>query len=447
MNARALLLAAGLLLVPPQAFVFAEDPAVLDLNLPGVLETASNQSVQVIVSRERIQQAVAKIGQSASELLPHAGFSLSQSRQTRNLEAMGIPSFGTTDPLVGPFNSFDARISLNQTLFDWSAVERLRAARAGKKLSEEQLLKTREDVLALSASLYFEAKRAAESIRAAEKMLARDLQDQKSIESRSQSGLGSEIEEEDVSTRVLEGRQRLAEARAQAEEKKLDLLALLGLDPVTKVRFPFQEKPLEIYVPTREEAVEQAQNHPGVRVAEANLKELKAEKRAVYADFLPRVSGLMDYGPSGSSPSNQESTYTVGAKLNWSVLEGGKKIFSLKQARSLIRENEAKKEDALRQSQAGSLSAIENIRQAAGLLETTRQAHRTALKKWRIARERYQKGLGTQQERLDALAGEALARDRRSEAFAVYGLSQIQLAHALGQMEALMNSAQEERHV
>ncbi len=445
MNQKSLFLTAVFLFAANQQ-LHSEESAVLDLNLPGVLETAASQNVQVLISRERVQQAVAKIGQSASELLPHAGFSLSQSRQTRNLEAMGIPSIGTADPLVGPFNSFDARISLNQTLFDWSAVERLRAARAGKKLSEEQLLKTREDVLALAASLYFEAKRAGESIRAAEKILARDLQSQKSIESRSQTGLGSEIEKEDAATRVLESRQRLAEARAQAEEKKLDLLALLGLDPAREVRFPLREKPLEIYVPSREEAVLQAGNHPGVRVAEAGLKELQAEKRAVYADFLPRVSGVMDYGPSGSSPSNQEGTYTLGAKLNWPVLEGGKKLFSIKQARSLIRENEAKKEDALRQAQAGSLSAIENIRQASGLLETTSQAHKTALKKWRIARERFQKGLGSQQERLDALAGEAVARDRRSEAFAVYGLSQIQLAHAMGQMEDLMKSAREETH-
>ena len=64
--------------------------------------------------------ARAKVVQAAAALLPDLSGTAGQSRVFRqNLAAEGI-TFGAS-PLIGPYNSFDARFHLTQTLFDYSA--------------------------------------------------------------------------------------------------------------------------------------------------------------------------------------------------------------------------------------------------------------------------------------------------------------------------------------
>ena len=60
-----------------------------------------------------------------SELLPDVSGSVGERRQVINLEAFGFPA---PDPIVGPFNVFDARVSLSQSIVDLAAFNSHRAA-------------------------------------------------------------------------------------------------------------------------------------------------------------------------------------------------------------------------------------------------------------------------------------------------------------------------------
>lgn len=206
------------------------------LNLNETLKAASSSNIRMILADEKIQQAYARVGLSASELLPQARASASQSRQTRNLLSVGIPT-ASRDPVVGPFNSFDARLSVQQALFDWSAFERLRAARAAKKLSEAERVKTREDVMALVASLYFEAKRAQERVRFASAVLANRERLREVSAEGARSGAGTALEARRASDAVLEARESLESARVSAAAKRRDLLVALSMDPASAVAF------------------------------------------------------------------------------------------------------------------------------------------------------------------------------------------------------------------
>ena len=84
-----------------------------------------------------------------------------------NLAAQGL-TFGGIPSLIGPYNSFDARFQLTQTLFDLSTIRRYRAAGAGRDLAASQEALAREQVAAAAALSYIEAVRARKAVAAAQ---------------------------------------------------------------------------------------------------------------------------------------------------------------------------------------------------------------------------------------------------------------------------------------
>lgn len=402
------------------------------LNLAEVVETAGSRNIQIILADEKIQQALARAGASASELLPHAGLSLNQSRQTRNLESVGIPT-GFQDPVVGPFNSFDARLTLKQSLFDWGAVERLRAARAAKRLSEAERVKIREDVQSVAASMYFEAKRAREHVRFAESLLASRKSSSLAALTGVKNGAGTSLEARRAEDEVLSARQNLQEALAQAGEKRRDLLVMLAMDPSTPVLFPVRE-PSDLWDGFEPELPKNAERHPEIRRLEAVVEDLKAEKRVIMADFLPRVSGVADYGPSGVTPSDWDTTYTLGVKLDWPLLEGGKRLFNLRQARSLLRQADAEKKNALLEVDARTMTALDKLKQSVFLAEVREKQYRTARQEWIFALQKFKNGTAASSERYAAYSAYLQAADDRSQSEALLQLAFIQTAHAMGRM-------------
>jgi len=145
---------------------FAEESDIpLRMTLAEALQKANTVNLQVMMANARVEQALARISLARADLLPHLEGTVSGARQTADLRAEGlmipIPGFSAH---VGPYNNFDARARVTMALFDPSAFERLQAARKGGALSQAQLAKTREDVLALVASLYVDAQRKAQSV-------------------------------------------------------------------------------------------------------------------------------------------------------------------------------------------------------------------------------------------------------------------------------------------
>src|SRR5262245_33239041 len=182
----------------------------LRLSLGEALRIAQERHVEVVVAEERVKQAISRISQARSGLLPQLSATASQNRQTRNLIAVGIEIPGV-NPLVGPFNSFDARLGLTQAIFDGAALERLRSARVGKALSLAEAEKTKQDVLALVATLYLEAKRAQESVSLTQSLLKQSEERLRLARSRLQLDLGTSFEVTQLTAERADNQSRLTQ--------------------------------------------------------------------------------------------------------------------------------------------------------------------------------------------------------------------------------------------
>lgn len=411
-------------------------PAPRSISLGEALALAKAQNIDAILARERVQQAIERLGQSISPLLPRITGAASQSRQTRNLESLGI-SLSSEGPVVGPFNTFDARVSVTQTIFDMTVIQRLRAAAAGKDQSLAERRKTGQDVLALIANLYIEADRAEDSVQFTKSVVARDRKGLSLEKRRLEIGTGSDLSVKRAEADLSESRWALESARSAAVERRIDLAVALGLSPGQPIGFAKGKLFEDPALPTVAEIQASKETHPEVEAARELLRVREAERWAELAEFLPKVSGFGDYGLSGETPSNSEVTYTVGAKVTLSLFEGGATIFRANEAESRIRESQASIDDLERRVEANVLISIESIKSALTAVNAREAQLVVSTKERSLARQRFDSGIGSELDVLDAVAQESQARDQKREAVALYWLAQVQMLHSLGHMDRL----------
>ena len=106
---------------------------VLDLTLRDAVERGLQRNLGLLLGEQRVRAAQGARWEALSELLPHLSFRLSETRQKVNLEAFGftgISNFPDIPPLVGPFNVFDVRAQVTDTVFAFGSYEKVRAEKA-----------------------------------------------------------------------------------------------------------------------------------------------------------------------------------------------------------------------------------------------------------------------------------------------------------------------------
>ena len=99
-----------------------------------------------------------------SELLPNVDARVAETRQVINLAAFGLGTgadspFADIGTIVGPFNVFDARVYLSQSVFDLHALNDARAEAHNVQAARHLYKGARDFVLYVSGTLYVQASR------------------------------------------------------------------------------------------------------------------------------------------------------------------------------------------------------------------------------------------------------------------------------------------------
>jgi outer membrane protein TolC len=180
------------------------------------------------MANARLEQAIARISQAQSDLLPHVEGIAKGGRQTVDLRSQGIqfPEIGTH---IGPFNNFDARARVTVALFDPSAIERLQTSKKGENLSKQELEKTREDVLALVAARYVDAQRKQQTVGLLKTLLDKDQMAYDLSEEEFKQGTGTLLDSNKFKSDLYQSRYLYSQAKHQAHDACLDLEAALQL--------------------------------------------------------------------------------------------------------------------------------------------------------------------------------------------------------------------------
>jgi outer membrane protein len=347
-----------------------------DLSLGQAIELAIQNNLATLLARERQREARGFEREALSGLLPNVSGTSYQANVTQNLAALGFQpgTFpGITNTFIGPFNNFDARARLVQTIFSLSAIRNFQAGRAGVRVAELQEGLAREQVATATALTYLEALRFERDVAAAEAniTLAQTLltlaRDQRN------AGVGTGVDVTRAETRLAQEQVRLAQAQTSSEQARLNLQRVVGLPlggPLTltdPLRFTTET------LPSIDAAVAQAgAARPEVRIAEAEVTRADLERRAVRAEQLPSVEFVGDYGVSGITPTDTAlPTRRAAVQLNVPIFNGGLTRGRMSVAASRERQAEL---------QLGSVrgQVEEDVRLAYATLRTTAEQVRAA---------------------------------------------------------------------
>jgi len=409
---------------------------VFRLSLKDALQSAGTMNLQVMMANARIEQAIARISQEQSALLPHLDGDVSGGRQTTDLRAEGIqfPGFG---PHVGPYNTFDARARVTVALFDPSAFERFQAAKKGANLSRAELEKTREDVLALVASLFVDAQRKQETVKLLKTLLNRDQMAYELSEDGYTQGTGSLLDSNRFKSDLEQTKYLYQQAIQLAEDTSLDLAAALQL-PLDASLELVDDNDFTAMLENNADNNFNGATNADMALASSELEARKADQKSAYADFLPKVSGSADYGRLGESPDNGSNTYSVGLEVTVPIWEGGSQQANLKEVNGEIKEAQENILDAGQQERVNIAKARAAIMEVYELRQAKAQERKTDQKALLIAFHAQQIGSGSVLEVIEAKAALAMAEDEYNEAQATWVMAHIDLLHALGRLRDLI---------
>src|SRR2546428_7409812 len=133
----------------------------LRLAFADAVRLASGEVPVVALASLRTTEADARVRQARAALLPSLSLGGAWVNRDFSSQALGIPfppQFNLPNP-VPPFDNYDGRVAVTQTLFDWSSVARVRAAGAQADGSRAERGVTVEGAALTAALAYLRAAR------------------------------------------------------------------------------------------------------------------------------------------------------------------------------------------------------------------------------------------------------------------------------------------------
>jgi outer membrane protein TolC len=405
-------------------------PEPLALSVKDTIDRALQFNLGLLLQEETLKSAHGARWRALADLLPNVRGSIGERRQVINLEAFGFPA---PDPIVGPFNVFDARLSVSQRLIDLAAINESRAASYAEKAEALGVRTARELVVLVSVNLYLEAISASSRIDVARAQLETARALHRQAQNLKASGLVAGIDVLRADAQVQRQRQRLIVAENEFEKAKLSLGRAIGLPPGQPVRLT-SDIP---YAPLEPLGLDQAlqdayANRPDYLAAADRLAAAEARAGAASAERLPSLSLDADYGTIGQQVSGAHPTYTIGANLRVPIFEGGRTQGRTIEAEAEVRQQRAIYDDLRGRIDAEVRTAMLDVGAAAQQVNTAQTSVDLSTQELAQARDRFVAGVSDTIE--VTRAQESLARASEDYITALYqhNLAKAGLARAVG---------------
>src|SRR5215467_10134450 len=250
-----------------------------------------------------VRQAQGQSRVARSALLPNVNGNLSEVVQQINLAASGLrfnsPAFAgfAVPTVVGPFNYFDLRATLTQTVVDVTAWNNRRSAAENVHASQASARDARDLVVLAVGGAYLQVIAAAARVRSARAQL--DTANSLFQQAFQQHGAGlvAQIDVNRSQVQMLTQQQRVASLENDLSRQRINLARMTGLPPTDQYdiadNVPFEAAPAL----TVEDALKQAFLHRSdLQAAEAQVRAAERAHVAARAERLPALSLSADYG-------------------------------------------------------------------------------------------------------------------------------------------------------
>jgi outer membrane protein TolC len=409
------------------------------LTLSQAVEQALQNNLETRLAAERATEARARRAVSLSALLPQINGAAYQMNLTANLAAMGLSSstFPGIPAFIGPYNRFDARVQMVQSLFNLESIRRYQSGRLGVQIAAEQRRLAQQQVTTAAALAYIAALEAGQSVAAAEAnvQLAQRLLDLAG--NQRTAGIATGLDVTRAETRLAGQQVTLAQAQTNLDTARLNLLRVTGAplasSPVLADRLRFAPAP----PPATEELIRQAlDDRLELRLSALNVRIAQYERKAALGGFAPSVSVFGDYGSSGLKPNEVNlATRSIGVRIDVPIFNGGRTHAELQAAGSRLRQAELQQADLRAAVEKDIRQALDNLSTRAQQMRAAEKNLTLAERELSLARDRFAHGVADNIEVTNAQTALENARQLAVSSLAQYNLARLNLDSARGHAE------------
>jgi outer membrane protein TolC len=406
----------------------------LQLTLKGALAAAVDNNPDVLLYKERIQEAKGQVRTQLGAMLPNVSANVRQTRQTQFLGTIGLSPVRTD-----PFSIFDTRVTATQNLFSLSLIQRWRASRESLQMTEQEAEAKKLDTMATVALTYMEGLKATGMIKMheANQEIMNELLG--TVRQRQRGGLATGLDIARLEAQLAAERQQGSSARYDLEHAKLSLVNLLALPTETALVLT-DEWLIDVQdMPTPQGAVEEALNQrPEVQAQYTRVKASELTHSSITGERLPSLVAQGEYGLIGNRWNNSLDTYNMALILQIPIFDGAQREGRIAQARSQWQQESLRMRSVLNHIKMEVHDALASLAAAKEQVGIAQAGLQMATKELDLAQERYAVLTATSHfELTNGLSSVARARENLVTARFQLNAARVNLARATGSLHTL----------
>lgn len=392
---------------------------------------ALRQHNTVAAARASITQLEGRTRQARASLKPTLSVGAGYTRSDQFLSGSSRSSGPSGS--VSTSTGMQASVSLRQLLFDRNhSRDLVRQAEAQEDAAERTLARTEADLVLQVKQAFYTYVQNMRLVQIHETNLRNQQQHLAQAQARLQAGVGLPLDVVRAEAAVSEATLNLQVARNNASTARVSLALLMGIDPRTPIEVAESEEP----APPTEDLESLVQlaiaQRPELGQAEATRAAAIHALDAARSTDAPTVAATAGVAARGVSTPPLNHFLSVGIQVQWSPFDGGVKDGRVQEAQASIQAAEAQLEGTRRTIIADVSQAYLNLRTAEQRVVTADAGIANAEEALRLATGRYNAGLGTFLDVLDAQAALLTARTQRVNAEMAVAQARAALARAVG---------------
>ncbi|MGH9739268.1 MAG: TolC family protein [Candidatus Acidiferrales bacterium] len=422
-------------------------PGVLKISLQDAIQRGLRNNLGLLLAGQNLRVARGQRWQQLSRLLPNLNASTYIDDSKVDLAEFGFSGFPGIPSVVGPFQYFDSRAYLTQSVFDWQTWNGARAATENAKSAQYTFKDARDLVVLAVGYAYVQAIADQANVEAtsAQVNTAQALYQQASDQvsagtSPSIDGLRAKVE-------LQTQQQSLIQAKNDLAIQKLNLARTIGLAPGQQ--FDLTDK--TPYQPLVGLSLDEALKHAyasrsDYQAALATVRAAKDSRRAAVAGYLPSLSFSADYGLAGTYPNvATRGIFDVRGTLTVPIFQGGRVHGDVIQADAQLQQSREQLDNLRADIDAQVRTALLNLQSAEERVTVAQSSVDLAEQTLAQARDRFSAGVTNTVEVVQAQQQVASAHQQYISSLYLDNYAKISLARALGVAETAVKQYFEEK--
>ena len=406
---------------------------VLHLTLRDAVSRALRYNLGTVESGENVTTARGQRLLALSDLLPQVSAGVTENVDQTSVAVLGIKNVPQIPRVIGPFSYSSADASVSATLFNFSSIQRFRAARTAEEAARLSYQDTLDAVTLVVGNAYLQVIESASRIEAQEAQVrnAQALYDQ-ALDS-FQAGTAPKIDVTRTEVQLHTEQYNLSVARNNFDIAKLNLARSIGLPLGQRFDLADQLPYADINPPTLEEALKSAYNaRSDFRSALDSQKEAQRSLSAARGERYPVVAMNGSYSDVGTTFGHSNGDFSMQAGVRVPLFTGGRIKGDITEAEASLRQRKAEAENIRGQVDYDVRTAFLNLNAAKEQVDVARRNVDLANESLARSKDRFTSGVTDSVEVVQAEQALASANDQYITSVYNHSLGKLALARALG---------------